>query len=81
MDNQYLSFAKSQFTVTTAPVFLNWKPFTITCRNRPGLLALMLKRSGYQSRTAFFALLDGTGQIGFAHLVTDYDTFGYLCDV
>lgn len=53
MDNQHLSFAKSQFTITTDPAFFNWKPFTITSRNRPGLQALMPKRSEYQSRTAF----------------------------
>ena len=28
-----------------------------------------------------FGLLDGTRQIGFARLVTDFATFGYLCDV
>ncbi|CAI0830265.1 Uncharacterized protein conserved in bacteria [Serratia entomophila] len=28
-----------------------------------------------------FGLFDGERQIGFARLVTDYATFGYLCDV
>lgn len=28
-----------------------------------------------------FGLLEGDRQIGFARLVTDYATFGYLCDV
>lgn len=28
-----------------------------------------------------FGLFDGDRQIGFARLVTDYATFGYLCDV
>ncbi len=53
MDNQHLRFTQGQFTVTTDPAFFSWKPFTITSRNRPGRLALMLKRSEYQSRTAF----------------------------
>jgi hypothetical protein len=53
VNNQHLRFTKDNFTVTTDPAFFSWKPFTITSRNRPGLLVLMSKRSGYPSRTAF----------------------------
>ena len=53
MDNPHLSFTKDLFTVTTDPAFFELEPFMITFRNRPGLLALMPKRSEYQSKTAF----------------------------
>ncbi|MBH2708417.1 GNAT family N-acetyltransferase [Serratia marcescens] len=33
------------------------------------------------SHSLCFGLYHGTRQIGFARLVTDYATFGYLCDV
>jgi len=33
------------------------------------------------SHSLNFGLFDGEQQIGFARVVTDYTTFGYLCDV
>lgn len=81
MDNPHLSFTKDLFTVTTDPAFLSWKPFMITFRNRLGSgIDIETVRVSIQNSLCF-GLLDGTRQIGFARLVTDFATFGYLCDV
>ena len=82
MDNQHLSFAKSQFTITTDPAFFQLEAihdYLSQSSWAPGIDAETVRISIPNSLC--FALLDGTRQIGFARLVTDYATFGYLCDV
>ena len=66
MNNQHLRFTKDKFTVTTDPAFFHLEAI-----------------HDYLSQSSWAPDIDadGTRQIGFARLVTDYATFGYLCDV
>ena len=82
MNNQHLRFTKGQFTVTTDPAFFQLEAihdYLSQSSWAPGIDAETVRISIQNSLC--FALLDGTRQIGFARLVTDYATFGYLCDV
>ncbi|HHH6298443.1 GNAT family N-acetyltransferase [Kosakonia sp. YIM B13605] len=82
MNNQHLTFRKDRYTVTTDPAF-----FQIDAIH--DFLSQSSWASGINAETVSlsienslcFGLLDGSEQIGFARLVTDHATFGYLCDV
>ncbi|ECC3255967.1 GNAT family N-acetyltransferase [Salmonella enterica subsp. enterica] len=82
MNNQYLTFRKDRYMVTTDPAFFQTdaiRNFISQSSWAPGIdeetVCLSIANS------LCFGLLDGSEQIGFARLVTDYATFGYLCDV
>jgi len=82
VNNQHLSFTKDKFTVTTDPAFFQLDAihdYLSQSSWAPGIDIETVRLSVQNSLC--FALLDGTRQIGFARLVTDYATFGYLCDV
>lgn len=53
MNNQHLRFTKDKFIVTTDPSFFQLEAIHDHLSQSSWLLVLMLKRSGYQSRTAF----------------------------
>ncbi|HDX8863228.1 TPA: GNAT family N-acetyltransferase [Klebsiella michiganensis] len=82
MNNQHLTFRKDSYIVTTDPVFFQTdaiRDFLSQSSWAPGIdketVLLSIENS------LCFGLFDGSEQIGFARLVTDYATFGYLCDV
>jgi Acetyltransferase (GNAT) family. len=82
VDNQHLSFSNGPFTVTTDPAFFQLESihhFLTQSSWAAGIDAETVRVSIQHSLC--FALLDGTRQIGFARLITDYATFGYLSDV
>ena len=82
MDNPHLSFTKDLFTVTTDPAFFELEAihdYLSQSSWAPGIDIETVSVSIQNSLC--FGLLDGTRQIGFARLVTDFATFGYLCDV
>lgn len=82
MNNQHLTFRKDNFTVTTdASRFQTGaiRSFLSQSSWAPGIDEETVRLSIENSLC--FGLLDGSEQIGFARLVTDYATFGYLCDV
>lgn len=82
MSNKHLSFTKGQFTVTTDPASFQLEAihdYLSQSSWAPDIDVETIRISVQNSLC--FALLDGTRQIGFARLVTDYATFGYLCDV
>lgn len=82
MNNQHLTFRKDCYTVTTDPAFFQIDAihdFLSQSSWAPGIDAETVSLSIENSLC--FGLLDGSEQIGFARLVTDHATFGYLCDV
>lgn len=82
MNNQHLTFRKDRYTVTTDPAFFQIdaiQNFLSQSSWAPGIDAETVSLSIENSLC--FGLLDGSEQIGFARLVTDHATFGYLCDV
>lgn len=82
MNNQHLTFRKDRYTVTTDPAFFQIDAihdFLSQSSWAPGINAETVSLSIENSLC--FGLLDGSEQIGFARLVTDHATFGYLCDV
>lgn len=82
MDNQHLSFTNGQFSVTTDPTFFRIDAihdFLSQSSWAHGIDAETVSLSVENSLC--FGLLYGSEQIGFARLVTDHATFGYLCDV
>lgn len=82
MNNQHLTFRKDRYTVTTDPAFFQIDAihgFLSQSSWAPGIDAETVSLSIENSLC--FGLLDGSEQIGFARLVTDHATFGYLCDV
>lgn len=82
MNHQPMTFRKDRFTVTTDPSLFQIAAihhFLSRSSWAPGIDEETVRLSVENSLC--FGLFDGTGQIGFARLVTDYATFGYLCDV
>lgn len=82
MNNQQLTFRKDRYTVTTDPAFFQIDAihdFLSQSSWAPGIDAKTVSLSIENSLC--FGLLDDSEQIGFARLVTDHATFGYLCDV
>ncbi len=82
MSEQYLTFKNDRFTVTTDPAFFQIaaiREYLSQSSWAPGIDEETVRISVQNSLC--FGLLDGADQIGFARLVTDYATFGYLCDV
>ena len=77
MDNQHLRFTQGQFIVTTDPAFFQQEAihdYLSQSSWAPGIDAETVRISIQNSLC--FALLDGTRQIGFARLVTDYQKSG-----
>jgi hypothetical protein len=82
VDNQHLSFTKKPVYCHNRSRFFQLEAihdYLSQSSWAPGIDAETVRISIQNSLC--FALLDGTRQIGFARLVTDYATFGYLCDV
>lgn len=82
MNNRNLSFTKDKFTVTTDPTLFQVEAvhdYLSQSSWAPDIDVETVRLSIQNSLC--FALLNGTEQVGFARLVTDYATFGYLCDV
>jgi len=82
VNDQHLTFRKDGFTVTTDPSLFQTgaiHDFLSQSSWAPGIDEETVRLSVQNSLC--FALLNDSEQIGFARLVTDYATFGYLCDV
>lgn len=82
MHTQHLTFKKDRYTVTTDPSLFRTdaiRDYLSQSSWAPGIDEETVRLSVRNSLC--FGLLDGSDQIGFARLVTDYATFGYLCDV
>ena len=70
--------------ITLEPQFLGDKHIIANERTINNLVIVELNPWRFSvsiQNSLCFGLLDGTRQIGFARLVTDFATFGYLCDV
>jgi len=79
---QHLTIKKDRFTVTTDSSLFQTtaiREYLSQSSWAPGIDEETVQISVRNSLC--FGLLDGSKQIGFARLVTDYATFGYLCDV
>ncbi|TPG65015.1 GNAT family N-acetyltransferase [Ewingella americana] len=82
MKYQHLDHHKEGFTVTTNPSCFDLHAIHSYLKASswaPGIDEETVRLSVENSLC--FALLEGEKQIGFARLVTDFATFGYLCDV
>jgi GNAT superfamily N-acetyltransferase len=77
-----LSYDRDRFIVTTDPARLDLRAIHDYLRRSywsPGIPVEIVERAIRNSLS--FGLFDGEAQIGFARVVTDRATFGYLADV
>ncbi|MFA3761055.1 GNAT family N-acetyltransferase [Yersinia sp. 2466 StPb PI] len=82
MDENHKEFSRESFIVTTdkSRFDIHAMHAFLTCSSwAPGIDLETVRLSVKNSLC--FGLFDEKRQIGFARLVTDYATFGYLCDV
>ncbi|WP_312227196.1 GNAT family N-acetyltransferase [Pseudescherichia sp.] len=82
MSEQCVEYIRGDFCVTTDKRRLDISAiqnYLTQSSWAPGIDVATVKLSIEHSLC--FGLFDGERQIGFARLVTDYATFGYLCDV
>jgi len=72
-DTYTISTDKSRLDINVLYDFLH------TCYWSPGIPKATIQKGIEHSMC--FGMYDGNAQIGFARVITDYTTFGYLCDV
>ena len=83
MSNSYYEVTKSTFLISTNPNLLDISAIhqylsqeSYWAQNIP--LATVEKSIKY---SLCFGVYDGTTQVGFARVITDYTAFAYLCDL
>ena len=83
MSNSYYEVTKSTFLISTNPNLLDISAIhqylsqeSYWAQNIP--LATVEKSIQY---SLCFGVYDGTTQVGFARVITDYTAFAYLCDL
>ena len=79
---QLIEVHREQFTISTDPARLDINAIADMLTRAywaKGRTPEVITR--YLQHSLAFGLYDGTRQIGFARVISDYTTFAYLCDV